>query len=159
MKSGANPEQIKISLSGVKDCGVQNAECGIENPKSEFQNPKLEINKSGELVAETELGPVKFTKPIAYQEINGKRVDVSVEYRIQKSKSAIQNLSPTSIGNPKSKIANRKLEYGFKVASTTNPTTSSSTPCWHPRIWAGSGRLVMGVVVILLSSTQAGMYM
>ena len=34
VKSGANPEQIKISLSGVKDCGVQNAECGIENPNS-----------------------------------------------------------------------------------------------------------------------------
>ena len=38
VKSGANPEQIKISLSGVKDCGVQNAECGIENPNSKIQN-------------------------------------------------------------------------------------------------------------------------
>ena len=32
-------------------------------------------------------------------------------------KSTIQNLSSTSIGDPKSKIANRKLEYGFRVAS------------------------------------------
>ena len=131
VKPGADPEGIKIRLSGVKDCGAQNAECGIENPKSEFQNPKLQINKSGELVAETELGTVKFTKPIAYQEINGKRVDVSVEYRVVSSeaenksskhktcnskpmstnpKSAIQNLSSTSIGDP-------QLEYGFKVAS------------------------------------------
>ena len=96
------------------------------------------INDEGQLVAETELGAVKFTKPVAYQEINGKRVDVGVEYRVESSevenksskhkicnsklmsthpKSTIQNLSSTSIGDPKSKIANRKLEYGFKVAS------------------------------------------
>ena len=137
VKSGANPEQIKIKLSGVKDCGVQNAKCGIENPKSEFRNPKLWVNEHGELVTETELGPVKFTKPVAYQEINGKRVDVSVEYRVECSeaenksskrktcnskhmstnpKSSIQNVE-AEVSNPKSKIANRKLEYGFTVAS------------------------------------------
>src|SRR3972149_5586991 len=91
----------------------------------------LWVNEEGQLVAETELGPVKFTKPVAYQEIDGKRVEVAVEYRIQESgdgsqkselnpksrnsdsknlKSAIQNLSSTEIGEP-------KLEYGFKVAS------------------------------------------
>ena len=64
VKPEANPEQIKIRLSGAKDCGMRNAERGIENPKSEFQNPKLQINKSGELEVETELGPVKFTKPV-----------------------------------------------------------------------------------------------
>ena len=95
------------------------------------QTGGLWVNEHGELVAETELGPVKFTKPIAYQEINGKRVDVSVEYRVESSetenksskhktcnsklmstnpKSAIQNLSSTSTGDP-------QLEYGFKVAS------------------------------------------
>ena len=47
---------------GQKIAEVQNAECGIENPKSEFQNPKLQINKSGELEVETELGTVKFHK-------------------------------------------------------------------------------------------------
>src|SRR3972149_10458663 len=98
----------------------------------------LSVNEHGELEVETEFGPVKFTKPVAYQEINGKRVDVSVEYRVESSevqnksskhktcnskhmsthpKSTIQNLSSTSIGDPKSKIANRKLEYGFRVAS------------------------------------------
>ena len=96
----------------------------------------LWVNEHGELEVKTELGPVKFTKPIAYQEINGKRVEVAVEYNIQKLdyesqrpesrgkkyeagnqkythsnlKSAIQNLSSTSIGDP-------QLEYGFKVAS------------------------------------------
>ncbi len=43
------------------------------------------VNEHGALMVETDLEAVKFTKPVAYQEINGKRVDVSVEYRIQKS--------------------------------------------------------------------------
>jgi hypothetical protein len=82
VKPGADPEQIRISLSGVKECGMQNAECGIiEEPKSKTQNQKLQINHDGELVAETELGPVKFTKPVAYQEIDGKRVEVAPKIR------------------------------------------------------------------------------
>ena len=133
VKPEASPDQIKIKLSGAKDCGVQNAECGIENPKSEFQNPKLQINKSGELEIETELGPVRFTKPIAYQEIKGKRVDVSVEYRVGSSEaenkpskhktcdSKLMSINPKSTNsdskNLNSEIHNPKLEYGFKVAS------------------------------------------
>ncbi len=78
------------------------------------------VNEHGELVAETELGAVKFTKPAAYQEIKGRRVGVGVEYIIQKSelnpKSTIQNFE-AEVSNPKSKIANHKLEYGFRVAS------------------------------------------
>src|SRR3972149_5130272 len=97
----------------------------------------LWVNDEGQLVAETELGPVKFTKPVAYQEIDGKRVEVAVEYRVESSevenksskhktcnsklmsthpKSSIQNFE-AEVSNPKSKIANHKLEYGFKVAS------------------------------------------
>ena len=40
VKPGANPGQIKISLSGVKECGMRSAECGIEGPKSKIQNYK-----------------------------------------------------------------------------------------------------------------------
>ncbi|MBI2556827.1 MAG: hypothetical protein HYW13_05350 [Planctomycetes bacterium] len=63
VKPDANHEAIKIRLEGAQG---------------------LTVNETGELVVKTELGPVKFTKPIAYQEINGKRVDVAVEYSIQK---------------------------------------------------------------------------
>src|SRR3989338_1611024 len=135
IKPGADPEQIKIRLSGVKGCGVQNAEIthplvpsrDVINPKSDAstslsmtsflaesrnQNPKLQINKSGELEVETELGSVKFTKPVAYQEIEGKRVEVECKYTIAdcgmqnaeyktNPKSKIRNLSSTSIGGPK----------------------------------------------------------
>src|SRR3972149_9649394 len=156
IKPGADPEQIKIRLSGLKDCGVQNAEIthplvpsreGI-NPKSDAstslsmtsfraesrnQNPKLQINKSGELEVETELGLVKFTKPVAYQEIEGKRVDVECKYTIADCgmqnakcktnlKSKIRNLSSTSIGDPKSEVPKSKIRseerrVGFTVAS------------------------------------------
>ena len=91
------------------------------------------MNEHGELVAETKLGAVKFTKPIAYQEINGKRVDVSVEYRVESSEaenksskhktynSKLMSTNPKSKNsdsrNLKSEIYNPQLEYGFKVAS------------------------------------------
>ncbi len=80
VKPDANHETIRIRMEGAQ---------------------RLMVNTAGELVAETELGAVKFTKPVAYQEIEGKRVDVVVEYNLL---------------NPKSKIQNPKSEYGFKVA-------------------------------------------
>src|SRR3989337_2769972 len=111
----------------------------------------LWVNEHGELVAETELGPVKFTKPVAYQEIDGKRVDVAVDYILQNTKpetqnskrqfpkSSIQNLSSTSIGDPKSKIANRKLEYGFKVASYDKTKDLIIDPLLASTYLGGSG--------------------
>src|SRR3972149_3928885 len=61
VKPDANHETIRIRLDGAQE---------------------LTVSKSGELVAETELGAVKFTKPVAYQEIDGKKVGVDVSYQI-----------------------------------------------------------------------------
>ena len=147
VKPGADPDQIKIGLSGVKDCGVQHAECGKSSPlsflsiadKSESQNlsptpigdPKLSVNthseldvgwvkrsapnkqllsvnERGELEVETELGPVKFTKPVAYQEINGRRVDVECTYTI--AECGVQN-----------EAGSRKLEAGSKKYAHLDP--------------------------------------
>ena len=103
VKPGANPEQIKISLSGIqppespfiKGDGIHNSSCKwgtAEKPRLDFvvsaqSNEKeakgLWVNEHGQLVAETELGPVKFTRPVAYQEIDGKRVEVDVEYKVE----------------------------------------------------------------------------
>ncbi len=58
----ASPDAIKLGLSGARS---------------------LNVNNEGQLVAETELGPVKFTKPIVYQEIDGKRVYVDVAYKME----------------------------------------------------------------------------
>lgn len=62
----ANPEVIKIKLNGAN---------------------ALRVDEEGQLEAETDLGKVKFTKPFAYQEIDGRRLKVDVEYRILNQKS------------------------------------------------------------------------
>ena len=97
VKPGVSPEQIKIGLSGIQPSG--NPPPLSPSVRGTGGCPPLAgaggglgarglwVNEYGELVAETELGPVKFTKPIAYQEINGKRVDVSVEYRVESSEA------------------------------------------------------------------------
>ncbi|MBM4136326.1 MAG: hypothetical protein FJ241_05765, partial [Nitrospira sp.] len=79
IKPYANFEDIKLKLEGAKG---------------------IRINEKGELEVKTELGTVKFTKPIAYQEIDGKRVEVVVSYLI-----------------PQSEISNTQFEYGFKVGN------------------------------------------
>lgn len=40
----------------------------------------LRVNGNGELEADTGDGIVKFSKPVAYQEVDGKRVEVTVNY-------------------------------------------------------------------------------
>jgi hypothetical protein len=56
-----SPESIKIKLSGARN---------------------INVNEQGELVVKTDLGDVRFTKPIAYQEKDNKRVAVAVNYTI-----------------------------------------------------------------------------
>ena len=92
IKPEAAPQDIQVKLEGAK---------------------RLEVNEDGELVAETELGDVKFTKPIAYQEIDGKRVNVSVEY-------AICNLpfATYALPNDLSLVTRHPSPiYGFKVGA------------------------------------------
>ncbi|MCF6153933.1 MAG: hypothetical protein E3K36_01510 [Candidatus Brocadia sp.] len=95
VKPDTNPDQIKVKLSGAK---------------------ALKVNEEGQLEAETDFGTVKFTRPIACQEICGNRVEVAVEYNIQGSEARNQNTN-TNLNNPKSEVQNQKMEYGFKVAS------------------------------------------
>ena len=59
-----NPEQIKIQLDGCKE---------------------LIVNESGELEVITDLGKVKFTKPIAFQKINGQKKTIDVAYVIKEN--------------------------------------------------------------------------
>jgi hypothetical protein len=62
VKPGAEPDNIKIKISGVD---------------------ALKVNEEGELEVETGLGAVKFTRPIAYQEEGGKRKYVNVAYIVK----------------------------------------------------------------------------
>ena len=61
VKPGADPRMIRLQLTGAKD---------------------ISINKNGELEARTDYGPITFSKPIAFQDIQGKRLDVPVRYAL-----------------------------------------------------------------------------
>ena len=62
VKPKSNPEVIVLKVEGAKE---------------------LKIDKeTGELIAKTELGDVRFTRPVAYQEVGGKRVNVEVRYKL-----------------------------------------------------------------------------
>jgi len=61
VKPGADPKAIRLQLNGAKD---------------------ISINVNGELEARTNYGPITFSKPIAFQNIEGKRTDVPVRYAL-----------------------------------------------------------------------------
>jgi len=79
VKPGADTTAIKLKMDGASS---------------------LKVNDKGELEAGTGYGPVSFGKPVAYQEINGKRLEVKVVYLLEKSTLDTQHSSPS---------------YGFKV--------------------------------------------
>ncbi len=100
VEPSANPELIKIRLRGARS---------------------LRMNETGQLQAETAFGDVTFTKPRAYQLLDGRQVEVEVEYVIWKegarSKMREARGRVAGLSRPKSKIRSQQLEYGFKVAS------------------------------------------
>jgi len=70
VKAGADPGSIRLKLSGGES---------------------LKVNENGALEVKTALGDVKFSKPVGYQEINGRRVDVAVDYHLLNSELRTPN--------------------------------------------------------------------
>ena len=62
VRAGAKPGLIRLRLNGAESLGV---------------------NGEGELEVRTGLGEVKFSKPVAYQEVEGKRRYVEVSYQVE----------------------------------------------------------------------------
>ena len=62
LKPNANPEDIKVTMEGAKG---------------------LKVNEEGELEVETDLGVVKFTRPVAYQVEDGNKRYVEVAYAVK----------------------------------------------------------------------------
>ncbi|MEP9410004.1 MAG: SBBP repeat-containing protein [Candidatus Brocadia sp.] len=105
VKPSAEPGEIKIKISGANS---------------------LRINREGLLEVETNAGVVKFTRPVAYQEINGRRVEIAVEY---------------SLLNPESGIRNPDMEhvYSFKVAAYDRTKELIIDPLLASTFLGGSG--------------------
>ncbi|MBI5375843.1 MAG: SBBP repeat-containing protein [Candidatus Schekmanbacteria bacterium] len=82
-------------------------ECGdVDDIKLTFDGAEdIFVNESGELEVETELGTVKFTKPFAYQELDGKKIEVKCNFIVPSS---------TLRGEERGE---GELSYGFQVAS------------------------------------------
>ncbi|MBI5374574.1 MAG: thrombospondin type 3 repeat-containing protein [Candidatus Schekmanbacteria bacterium] len=92
-----NNIELKLKAYGnnIEKLFVINGNGKVEDIKLNIEGSNgLKINDKGELEVETELGNVAFTKPFAYQEIDGKRFEVKTEFIIDSS-----------------------LSYGFHVAS------------------------------------------
>lgn len=100
VKPDVNPDQIQLRLDGAES---------------------IRINNAGQLEAKTELGIVKFTMPVAYQEIDGKRVNVSVKYVI----SECEGISPQNTRkNPKTSFG-RPLAYFRGLSEIINPQSDT----------------------------------
>ncbi|WKZ18229.1 MAG: SBBP repeat-containing protein [Candidatus Jettenia sp. CY-1] len=121
VKPSADPRQIQVRLSGVKLPNPPNPPLG----KGDFAISSLQkvdqgglrINEKGELEVETELGKVSFTKPVAFQEISRKRVDVAVEYCVQKTEARSQNKEEKTSQLTTPDSSTSQLVYSFTVAS------------------------------------------
>ncbi|HHT9129006.1 MAG TPA: DUF7948 domain-containing protein, partial [Candidatus Wujingus californicus] len=96
IKPYADPDQIKMRLSDFHAL-----------PLTEENIVGLEVNNSGALEIETESGIVKLTKPTAYQEIDGKRVEVEVVYQI--AEGGMQHAEERSL---KSALSNQRIDTG-----------------------------------------------
>lgn len=107
VKPGGSPDSIKVQLEGSKF---------------------LRVNRNGQLEADTELGLVKFTRPIAYQEIEGKRVEVAVEYNIHSPVTGLlvgkEAIEPGCKGksNAKKSLTDMEREYekSYPATDTAN---------------------------------------
>ena len=90
---GGNPETIKIEIAGAKD---------------------LKINDRGDLEIETGIGTLKMTKPFAYQDIDGKRVEVAADYIINPP-SILSNKEGQRELIPEHRTRKPEPTYGFRV--------------------------------------------
>ena len=110
VRPGAEPETIKIKLSGGK---------------------KLRVSESGELEVETEQGTVRFSKPVAFQEEEGKRESVEAAYVV------------------------RGKEYGFKVGEYDRAKEVVIDPILAATFLGGNGD---DIILALALDAQGNVY-
>jgi len=117
VKPGADPNSIRLRLNGGES---------------------LRVNEEGELEVKTALGDVQFSKPVAYQELDGRRMEVRVDYRILNSEPRTLNseLSPldSELITP-----NSEPIYSFKLGDYDRTKTLVIDPILQSTYLGGSG--------------------
>jgi len=92
VKPGADATAIKLNMEGADS---------------------LKINDKGELEIETGLGTAMYSKPVAYQMINGKRHEINVTYALLNSELRTPNSELRNASNLSPQ--NSAFVYGFSV--------------------------------------------
>jgi uncharacterized OB-fold protein len=103
VRAGANPGRIRLRLSGGES---------------------FRVDEEGGLEVGTALGEVKFSKPVAYQEVNGGRVEVPIKYDLH---------------NPEPSTPNSQLTYGFKLGDYDRKRELVIDPLLQSTYLGGSG--------------------
>jgi hypothetical protein len=124
VKAGVDPWNIRIKLSGGES---------------------LKVNGEGELEVKTSLGDVKFSKPVAYQELDGKRVEVAVNYHLLNSEPRTNPPTPPfekgGQGGFDSELQtpNSQLVYSFNIGDYDRTKTLVIDPILQSTYLGGSG--------------------
>src|SRR6185369_11825074 len=66
VKPGADPEQVRLAYRGVD---------------------RVRLNEAGQLEVETPAGVLRDDKPSAYQEVDGRRVEINAAYSLARASS------------------------------------------------------------------------
>ena len=117
VQPGSDPVSITVRLSGAGS---------------------IKVNEAGELEAATELGVVRFTRPLAYQEIDGRRIEIPVAYNIQPSAFSYQR---SALSNPNSALRtpHSAFVYGFTVGAYDRSQTLVIDPLLASTYLGGGG--------------------
>jgi hypothetical protein len=117
VRAGADPNSIRLRLNGGES---------------------LRVNEEGALEIKIALGDIKFSKPVAYQELDGRRVDVAVDYHLLNSELRTPN-SESSPLDSKLITPNSELVYSFKIGDYDRTKTLVIDPILQSTYLGGSG--------------------
>ncbi len=130
---GNNVEKLFTIHPGGK---VENIKLGVDGADS------LRVNNKGSLEVTTSMGIVTFTKPVAYQIIHGKRVEVEAAYKVNQTP-----IQPTSEIDQ----ATSPAVYSFEIASYDTSKDLIIDPLLAST-FLGGGSSDMGIEIALDSS-------
>lgn len=146
---GKNVEKIFTVAAGVDPSIIRVGVDGVQ---------ALSVDESGQLVASTDSGDVEYTAPIAYQDIDGQRVDIPVAYQVAGTTYGFEvgryDASQPLVIDPllaSTCLGGSSSDYISALAVATNGevyvvgmTTSTNFPIKSPAYWtnAASGAFV-----------------